>query len=119
MLDLLPCINVSKVYLVVRVQQEFSGKYMDESKQEDCSMCLCRFVANTKTWVMPCNHKFHSKCILKWLVEYNRSCPLCRCQLRESTNRSCPLCRCQLRDSPSTIAGCKRVEISPYFLFLS
>ncbi|KAL4197118.1 hypothetical protein AMTRI_Chr04g186580 [Amborella trichopoda] len=32
-------------------------------------------------------------------------------------NRSCPLCRCQLRDSSNSIAGYKRVEISPYFLF--
>ncbi|KAL4197124.1 hypothetical protein AMTRI_Chr04g186620 [Amborella trichopoda] len=32
-------------------------------------------------------------------------------------NRSCPLCRCQLRDSSNAIAGYKRVEISPYFLF--
>ncbi|KAL4197112.1 hypothetical protein AMTRI_Chr04g186530 [Amborella trichopoda] len=32
-------------------------------------------------------------------------------------NRSCPLCRCQLRDSSNAIAEYKRVEISPYFLF--
>ncbi|KAL4197139.1 hypothetical protein AMTRI_Chr04g186730 [Amborella trichopoda] len=32
-------------------------------------------------------------------------------------NRSCPLYRCQLRDSSNAIAGYKRVEISPYFVF--
>ncbi|KAL4197134.1 hypothetical protein AMTRI_Chr04g186690 [Amborella trichopoda] len=32
-------------------------------------------------------------------------------------NRSCSLCRCQRRDSSNVIAGHKRVEISPYFLF--
>ncbi|KAL4181929.1 hypothetical protein AMTRI_Chr12g273530 [Amborella trichopoda] len=90
--DLLPRINVSKVYAVVRVQQELSNKYIDETsvqdvqeyrrqngEQEDCSACLCGFVANTEAWMMPCNHKFHSNCILKWLLDYNRSCPLCRC----------------------------------------
>ncbi|ERN07075.1 hypothetical protein AMTR_s00019p00065410 [Amborella trichopoda] len=128
--DLLPRINISKVYLLVRVQQEFSNKYIDETsvqdvqeyrrrldciiqtikhlnkieiedgEQEDCSVCLCGFVANTEAWMMPCNHRFHSNCILKWLLDYNRSCPLCRCKLPDSAN---------------TIAGCERVEITPYF----
>ncbi|KAL4181405.1 hypothetical protein AMTRI_Chr12g271050 [Amborella trichopoda] len=105
--DLLPHINASKVYLMVRVQQEFSNKYIDESsvqdiqeyqrrlncvvqtikhlnkiqrengEQEDCSVCLCGFVANTETWMMPCSHKFRSNCIMKWLLDYNRSYPLC------------------------------------------
>ncbi|KAL4183300.1 hypothetical protein AMTRI_Chr11g154500 [Amborella trichopoda] len=50
-----------------------------ESKK--IAVCLCGFVPSIETWVMPCNHKFHSNCILKRLVDYNRSCPLCRCQL--------------------------------------
>ncbi|KAL4181404.1 hypothetical protein AMTRI_Chr12g271040 [Amborella trichopoda] len=111
------------------VQQELSNKYIDESsvqdaqeyqlhldcviqtikhlnkieiengEQEDCSVCLCGFVANTETWILSCNHKFHSQCILKWPLDHNRSCPLCRCQL------------------PNAIAGRERVEITPYFLF--
>ncbi|KAK1318977.1 E3 ubiquitin-protein ligase RING1 [Acorus calamus] len=45
-----------------------------------CSVCLEDFEVGGEAKVMPCNHKFHSGCILPWL-ELHSSCPVCRFQL--------------------------------------
>ncbi|KAG8098734.1 hypothetical protein GUJ93_ZPchr0013g35734 [Zizania palustris] len=52
-----------------------------------CSVCLEDFEMGTEAKVMPCQHKFHSHCILPWL-ELHSSCPICRFQLptEESKN---------------------------------
>jgi len=30
-----------------------------------------------KMWTLPCGHRFHTKCIIKWF-QYDRRCCLCR-----------------------------------------
>lgn len=39
-----------------------------------CSICLNSL---KKTRSLPCRHKFHPKCIERW-IEINNSCPICR-----------------------------------------
>ncbi|RMZ92979.1 E3 ubiquitin- ligase RING1-like [Brachionus plicatilis] len=46
-------------------------------KSIECTICLNYFERNDRLKILPCNHKFHSDCILKW-VERNSNCPLCR-----------------------------------------
>ncbi|CAN6303045.1 unnamed protein product [Urochloa humidicola] len=45
-----------------------------------CSVCLEDFEMGAEAKQMPCQHKFHSHCILPWL-ELHSSCPICRFQL--------------------------------------
>ncbi|KAF8104124.1 hypothetical protein N665_0178s0010 [Sinapis alba] len=42
-----------------------------------CSVCLDDFEIATVGKQMPCNHTFHSHCLLYWL-HLHSSCPLCR-----------------------------------------
>lgn len=44
---------------------------------EQCSVCLTDFVAEDEVAMLPCKHKFHEKCVTKWLSECRSSCPLC------------------------------------------
>jgi len=54
--------------------------------EKDCAVCKDQFSLNTEdpdeqvVITLPCNHPFHSPCILPWLKQ-NGTCPSCRYQL--------------------------------------
>lgn len=44
-----------------------------------CSICLG--TVGRKRYKTCCNHHFHSKCLLRWIL-VNDTCPMCRTMLR-------------------------------------
>ncbi|XP_057515523.1 E3 ubiquitin-protein ligase RZF1-like [Amaranthus tricolor] len=51
-----------------------------DNSHSNCPICLDRFEIGTKARKTPCNHIYHSECIVPWLVLRN-TCPVCRHQL--------------------------------------
>ncbi|OMO93982.1 Zinc finger, RING-type [Corchorus olitorius] len=43
----------------------------------ECCICLCSYEDGVDLHALPCNHHFHSTCIVKWL-KMNATCPLCK-----------------------------------------
>lgn len=52
------------------------AKIADESCE--CAVCMNNFVRSQKLRMLPCEHKFHTKCVDKWLLECSNRCPVCR-----------------------------------------
>jgi len=64
-IEALPMVKITQAHLFSNAQ---------------CSVCLEKFELGTQVREMPCNHLFHSDCIVPWLTQHN-SCPVCRLEL--------------------------------------
>ncbi|CAM9555681.1 unnamed protein product [Ascophyllum nodosum] len=45
---------------------------------ETCPVCLELYRAGDELRILPCNHAFHEGCILPWLTQRQRTCPMCK-----------------------------------------
>lgn len=83
-------INDNKLMNEVETQQEKGQCYRDNKKREEsgnehCVICLEAFKDGDRLRILPCNHRFHSSCIDKWLsgsFSYEEcitsGCPTCK-----------------------------------------
>ncbi|KAG5858610.1 transmembrane-type E3 ubiquitin ligase-like protein [Encephalitozoon hellem] len=44
----------------------------------ECTICMSNFSMNQKIRVLPCDHRFHTGCVDKWLLGHSNKCPVCR-----------------------------------------
>ncbi|KAK7251651.1 hypothetical protein RIF29_35027 [Crotalaria pallida] len=70
----------------------------------ECCICLCPYEDGAELHALPCNHHFHSTCIVKWL-KMNATCPLCKYNILKGTDQTGTIYGVTvsyLEDSPTT-----------------
>ncbi|XVF85449.1 hypothetical protein PTKIN_Ptkin17bG0119100 [Pterospermum kingtungense] len=72
-----PCVGAGKM-----VPIETNGGYLANERillpeDAECCICLSSYEDGVDLHALPCNHHFHSTCIVKWL-KMNATCPLCK-----------------------------------------
>lgn len=53
---------------------------LNPSTNDSCAICLLDYTIGDKLTSLPCFHKFHKKCVSKWL-ELKSDCPCCKFDL--------------------------------------
>ena len=67
--DTIACAN----YLINNI-----GLLINDDINDDCMICLDKL--NNESYVLNCNHKFHTNCLSKYLKVKN-NCPLCNSKI--------------------------------------
>lgn len=64
----------------------------EADQQNECPVCLEKFVLNDQLLVLPCNHRFHSDCLTPWIKSNHGLCPCCRADIRgmNKTSKAVP-----------------------------
>jgi hypothetical protein len=77
--------NPNPKYLIGEFLKSIDVKKSYKCKGECVECCICLQSVNKKEFVreLNCGHRFHKKCIDKWLVKMSKeqehiSCPICR-----------------------------------------
>ncbi|KAE8442395.1 hypothetical protein EG329_003412 [Mollisiaceae sp. DMI_Dod_QoI] len=59
--------------------------------ESSCSICLDDFVESEDIRLLPCDHKFHPKCVDPWLENVSGSYPVCRYNIPPTESSDHPL----------------------------
>eukprot|EP00250_Pteridium_aquilinum_P034716 c7996_g1_i2 orf=146-739(-) len=81
----------SITYTMVGVDQKAAG--------DSCGICLEAYKANQKLRILPCTHRFHSRCVDTWLTAWHASCPVCKCDVWFASEKT-PLLRTTSSQGP-------------------
>jgi len=86
---------VTKRVVTCQHNDSYDKDNNNDNNKRVCAICLEEFKLNdlvswskqnTKNTV--CNHVFHHRCILPWIVQHSSTCPCCRCEYVTYPNRT-------------------------------
>ncbi|KAL8141523.1 hypothetical protein V2J09_014555 [Rumex salicifolius] len=64
---------------------KFKSRFLiKKSKSGDCPICISEYRHNQYLTTLPCAHRYHTKCINRWLSE-NKNCPICQMEVNLSS----------------------------------
>ncbi|KAM7254920.1 hypothetical protein ACFE04_020161 [Oxalis oulophora] len=74
------------------VPVETSSEYLANERillpeDAECCICLMSYEDGTELHTLPCNHHFHTTCIIRWL-KMNATCPLCKFNILKGTEQA-------------------------------
>ncbi|XP_062110215.1 E3 ubiquitin protein ligase RIE1-like isoform X2 [Humulus lupulus] len=72
-----PCVGAGKMVPVGTSSGYLATERILLAEDSECCICLVSYDDGDELHALPCNHHFHSTCIVKWL-KMNATCPLCK-----------------------------------------
>ncbi|KAM6562118.1 hypothetical protein CsatB_022116 [Cannabis sativa] len=72
-----PCAGAGKMVPVGTSSEYLATERILLPEDAECCICLVSYDDGEDLHALPCNHHFHSTCIVKWL-KMNATCPLCK-----------------------------------------
>ena len=80
-------LNMEVLYQFIALRQFGTDteivKSVLEGEETQCAVCLDCVNIGDKEATLRCGHRFHGHCLLHWLMEGGRSCPICREHIKE------------------------------------
>jgi hypothetical protein len=71
-------LNIKGIFMIY--QNYLMNERGLEEQIDECIICMENFENHDKILKTICNHIYHRKCIVKWMLQ-NRNCPICRKKL--------------------------------------
>jgi hypothetical protein len=81
-------LSLSKIKKLTRSKKFEPG--MIPPEDSSCSICLSDYQQGEELRYLPCNHVFHSECILPWL-KTNKTCPMCKAEIDKPIQNTRPI----------------------------
>ncbi|TYI97851.1 hypothetical protein E1A91_D01G172100v1 [Gossypium mustelinum] len=81
-----PSVGVGKMVPVETSSGYLANERILLPEDAECCICLCSYEDGVDLHALPCNHHFHSTCIVKWL-KMNATCPLCKYNILKGTEQ--------------------------------
>lgn len=67
--------------------EKFDPNTETQFEAATCSICLDDFESGQNVRVLPCEHRFHRKCVDPWLLRVSDACPLCKASVNTDTTQ--------------------------------
>ncbi|KAK8567508.1 hypothetical protein V6N13_105474 [Hibiscus sabdariffa] len=81
-----PCVGAGKMIPIETSSEYLANERILLPEDAECCICLCSYDDGVDLHALPCNHHFHSTCIVKWL-KMNATCPLCKYNILKETEQ--------------------------------
>ncbi|XP_022726441.1 E3 ubiquitin protein ligase RIE1-like [Durio zibethinus] len=72
-----PSVGAGKMVPIETSSGYLANEHILLPEDAECCICLSSYEDGVDLHALPCNHHFHSTCIVKWL-KMNATCPLCK-----------------------------------------
>jgi hypothetical protein len=81
------------------------------AEEHVCVICQDAYTAENELAAMPCDHTFHTACLVQWLERHN-TCPVCRCAVPGQPNADKAYLQNEIANNRDAMSADSRTDAS-------